>query len=277
MTTTTSTIPVTTADPAAENSIRMLLPHTWLQSRRLLTRWRRDPMTVVQTLAYPVAMLVMLDVVLGRQVTAFAGHDALYGTVPMVAVMSALLGSLAGTITLRRECEAGLPGRLWTLPVHRASALLSRSVAEAVRIAATTTVIVGIGMALGFRFHAGALAGALAALGFVAVPVMFGVGFAVLVTTVGLTWSNTGVVEAISLLCTLLLFFNPGFVPVSAYPGWIRPLVENQPMTAAVETMQAFSLGGPVAEPLVRTLTWSVVLIAGCAIPLVRRYRRALC
>lgn len=272
-TTTTQGIPVTTIVPAAENSIRMLLPHTWLQSGRLLTRWRRDPMTVVQTLAYPVAMLVMLDVVLGRQVTAFAGHDALYGTVPMVAVMSALLGSLAGTITLRRECEAGLPGRLWTLPVHRASALLSRSVAEAVRIAATTTVILAIGTALGFRFHAGALA----ALGFVAVPMIFGVAFAVLVTTIGLTWSNTGVVEAVSLLCTLLLFFNPGFVPVTAYPGWIRPLVENQPMTAAVETMQAFSLGGPVAEPLVRILAWSAVLIGGCAIPLVRRYRRALC
>lgn len=270
---TTTVISSSAPDRHIENSVRMLLPHTWFQAHRLLTRWRRDPMTVVQTLAYPVAMLVMLDVVLGRQVTAFAGHDALYGTVPMVAVMSALLGSIAGTVTLRRECEAGLPGRLWTLPVHRASALLSRSVAEAVRIAVTTTVIVIIGVGLGFRFHAGAGA----VIGFVAVPVIFGVGFAVLVTTVGLASSNAGVVEGISLLCTLLLFFNPGFVPVSAYPGWIRPLVENQPMTAAVETMQAFSLGGPVAEPLVRTLAWSALLIAGCAIPLVRRYRRALC
>ncbi|MFZ2527806.1 MAG: ABC transporter permease [Rhodococcus sp. (in: high G+C Gram-positive bacteria)] len=256
-----------------EDSVRVLVVHTWLQAQRLLTRWWRDPMTLVQTLAYPVAMLVMLDVVLGRQVTAFAGHDALYGTVPMVAVMSALLGSLAGAVTLRRECEAGLPGRLWTLPVHRASALLSRSVAEAVRITVTTTVIVAIGVVFGFRFHVGVAA----AFGFVVVPVILGVGFAVLVTTVGLSSSNTVVIEGISLLCTVLLFFNPGFVPVSAYPGWVRPVVENQPMTAAVTTMQAFSLGGPVTEPLVRTLVWSAGLICVCAVPLVRGYRRALC
>ncbi len=61
---TTTVISSSAPDRGIENSVRMLLPHTWLQAHRLLTRWRRDPMTVVQTLAYPVAMLVMLDVVL---------------------------------------------------------------------------------------------------------------------------------------------------------------------------------------------------------------------
>ncbi|EME65779.1 MULTISPECIES: ABC transporter permease [Rhodococcus] len=255
-----------------ENSVPALVRHTMLQAGRLLTRWRRDPMTVLQSLAYPVLLLLMLEAVLGRQVSAFAGQDALYGTVPMVVVMSALLGSLAGAVTLGRECEAGLPARLWVLPVHRASALASRFLAEAVRIAVTTVVVVAAGVVLGFRFHRGPLA----AIGFLAVPVLFGLAFAALVTAAAFMAAKTVVIESISLLCTLMLFFNPGFVPIGAYPEVLAPVIRNQPMTSAVETMQALALGGAVQGPLVRTVAWSVALVAVCAVPVIRGYRRAL-
>ncbi len=156
----------------------MLVPQTLVLAKRMLLRWSRDLSTVLQTLIVPILLLVTLDTVLGRQITSISGHDALYGSVPMVAVVATISGSSVGAIGLIRERTDGLLARLWVLPVHRASGLLSRFVAEAVRILVTSVVILVAGMALGFRFEQGWLA----ALAWLAVPVVFGLAFATLVT-----------------------------------------------------------------------------------------------
>ena len=183
---------------------------------------------------------------LGRQISAVTGHDALYGSVPMVAVVAAISGSSVGAIGLIRERADGLLARLWVLPVHRASGLLSRFVAEAVRILVTTVVILCAGLMLGFRFHQGWLA----ALAWLMVPVIFGLAFATLVTTVAFYSATTTLVEAIALVNALAMFFCTGFVPLEQYPHWIQPVVEHQPMTYAIEAMRGIVAGrsGPVAD-----------------------------
>ena len=123
----------------SENSPRVLVPQTLVLTKRLLLRWGRDLSTVLQTLIVPILLLVTVDTVLGRQITSITGHDALYGSVPMVAVVATISGSSVGALGLVRERADGLLARLWALPVHRASGLLSRFVAEAVRILVTSS------------------------------------------------------------------------------------------------------------------------------------------
>ncbi|NEW37068.1 ABC transporter permease, partial [Nocardia cyriacigeorgica] len=105
----------------------------------------QDPLTLMQSLLFPALLLVMLQTVLGRQITAFSGASALYGSVPMVALVGVMSGSLAGAITLGRERDAGLLARFWVLPVHRASGLAARIVAEGVRILTCTVVLFAVG------------------------------------------------------------------------------------------------------------------------------------
>ena len=176
-----------------------------------------------------------------------------------------------------RERADGLLARLWVLPVHRASGVLSRLAAEAVRVLVTTVVILCAGLVLGFRFQEGSLAG----LVWLMVPVVFGVAFATLVTTAAFysatrpTQPGTTLVEAIALACTLGVFFCTGFVPLEQYPRWIQPVVEHQPMSYAVEAMRGLSLGGPVAWPLTATLLWAGGIVALCVVPMVLGYRKA--
>ena len=81
--------------------------------------------------------------------------------------------------------------------------------------------------------------------------------------------------EIVSIVCTMLMFFNSGFVPVMAYPTWLQPIVANQPMSCAIDTMRALAIGGPVAEPFVKTLAWSLGTVAVFLVPAIRGYRRA--
>lgn len=254
-----------------ENSVPALLLHTVIQTRRLLLRWVRNPVALLETLIIPCLLLIMLDTVIGGQIRRFTGTDALDGSVPLAAIVGALSGAVASGILLGRERDAGLLARFWVLPVHRASGLASRILAEGCRILAGTLVIVLVGYALGFRFHEGPWA----AIAFVCIPVLFGVAFAAIVTAVAVFTAKSTLVEGITILTSLMMFFSTGFVPLLAYPRWIQPVVHNQPMSAAVDTMHALAAGGPVARPLALTLLWSVGAIVIFAVPAALGYRRA--
>ncbi len=248
-----------------------ILSQTMVQTQRLLTRWAHDPQTVIQALLLPVGFLIALDLVFGRPVSLVSGRSALYGTVPLAALIGAAFGSSAAAVSLMRERVDGLLARFWVLPIHRASGPLSRLAAEVVRILVTSIVVMVAGLLLGLQFHRGTVA----ALAWLLIPVAFGVAFAAVVTTMALHLVNTVVVESVGLIVMLLVFFCTGFVPLDQYPSWIQPLVEHQPMSYAVDAMRGLSLGGPVLAPVVGTLLWSTGIVAVCAAPIMSGYRKA--
>jgi ABC-2 type transport system permease protein len=257
--------------PDSENAPQLLVRNTLVLLQRLLLRLWRDPLTILQALLMPVLFLVVLNIVLGDTISSITGSDALYRSVPMVTLAGVVLGSSVGAIGLIRERGEGLLARLWVAPVHRASGLLSRIVAEAIRVLVTALVILAVGVLFGMRLERGLLAG----LAWLCVPVVFGLGIACLVTTVALFWASTTLVDAITLVNVLGILFCTGFVPLDQYPKWIQRVVEHQPMTYAVEAMRGLSLGGPVLSPVIGTLLWFCGTIAVCAVPMVYGYRRA--
>lgn len=258
-------------EPRHENSVRVLVPQTLVQTQRILLRWARDPTTALLALVLPICFLLTLNVVLGQQISQITGHSALYGTVPMNALAAAIHGSATGAIGLIGERTDGLLSRLWVLPVHRASGALSRIIAEVVRIVVTTLVILGVGVLLGFRFERGVLA----SLAWLVVPVIFGLAWASLITTVALYSAKTFLLEAVTLVHVLAVVFSTGFLPVDQYPRWIQPVVAHQPMSYAIEAMRGLSVGGPVQSPMIATLLWAIGIAAACAMPMVFGYRRA--
>ncbi|CAM3176912.1 peptide ABC transporter permease [Mycobacterium intermedium] len=255
----------------SESSLRRLIPQTLVQTRRILTRWGRDVVTVMEALILPVAFMLVLYIVLGKLIYAMTHDSALYSIVPLLALGGAVSGSAFVAIDLMREQSSGLLARLWVMPVHRASGPLSRILAEAVRILVTTGVMLGVGVLLGFRFRGGALA----TLMWLGVPVIFGMAFAALTTMVALFASKTLVVEAVELWQLLLIFFSTGLLPLDQYPRWIQPVVAHQPVSYAITAMRGLSAGGPVLAPMIATVLWSVGIAAACAVPIAIGYKRA--
>lgn len=219
----------------------------------------------------PVALLVTLNIVLGQGISDVTGESALYGSVPLIAMVGAMSGSMVGGISLMREHADGLLSRFWVVPIHRASGLLARLAADSVRIVMTTVVILCAALVLGFRFRQGVLH----AVVWLVTPVAFGLAFTVIVITLALHSAKTLVVEATELIWGMLMFFSTGFVPLDQYPRWLQPVVEHQPVSCAVEAMRGLSLGGPVLVPMVEMLLWSVGIVVVCAIPMAVGYRKA--
>lgn len=257
--------------PRRENATRVLVPQTLVQTQRILLRWARNPATVLLAVVLPVCFLWTLNIVLGQQVSRITGHSALYGTVPMNVLAAAINGSSVGAIGLIGERSDGLLSRLWVLPVHRASGVLSRILAELVRILVTTLAILAVGVILGFRFRQGVFA----SLAWLVVPLVFGVASAMLITMVALYSAKTFLLEAVTLVHVLFVVFSTGFLPVDQYPRWIQPVVAHQPMSYAIEAMRGLSVGGPVRSPMIATMLWVAGIAAVCLLPTVLGFRRA--
>ena len=238
---------------------------------RLLTGWRREPVVLVQAVIFPTFLLVVYKLVIGESIMKITGDNSLYGLVPMCAVVGALFGGIGTGVAIPDERESGLLSRLWVQPVHRASALAGRLLAESVRAFVGTVVITVVGVAMGLRF----VAGVPAALAFLLIPVVVVVGFSTLVVAVAVGSNGRNIVTALSTLCFVLLFFNSGMVPVDVFPGWLQPIVRAQPMSPAIETMRALAEGGPTLWPFLQTLAWTVGLVAVFGPLAVRGYRAA--
>ena len=238
---------------------------------RVLRRWGSDTATVAQSLLFPAGLLIALNIVLGDVIKAVTGHSALYGSVPLVSLIGATSGAIIVTVSLMRERDDGLLARLWVVPTNRASGLISRLIAEFIRIVAITAFVMCVGMLLGFRCTQGVPQ----ALAWLVMPAVFGVAFSAVVMTIGLYAANTIVPQATEVIAAVLMFFSTGFVPLDQFPKWLRPFVEHQPYSYVVDAMRGLALGGPVLKPVLGTLLWSAGIAAVIAVPLAIGYRKA--
>lgn len=257
--------------PGSQNAARLFVAQTLLQTNRLLTRWARDYITVIGAIVLPILFMVVLNIVLGNLAYVVTHDSGLYSIVPLIALGAAITGSTFVAIDLMRERSFGLLARLWVLPVHRASGLISRILANAIRTLVTTLVMLGTGVVLGFRFRQGLIP----SLMWISVPVILGIAIAAMVTTVALYTAQTVVVEGVELVQAIAIFFSTGLVPLNSYPGWIQPFVAYQPVSYAIAAMRGFAMGGPVLSPMIGMLVWTAGICVVCAVPLAIGYRRA--
>jgi ABC-2 type transport system permease protein len=256
----------------AESSIRAWTTQSVALARRQLAVLFRDRATVLQILFIPALTMVMFKVVLGDAIGSATGQDSAFGTVPLVILVSAMFGSLASGVRLNKERGTGLLARLYVLPINRAADLTSRLLCEVVRILVTTVLLLIAGLFIGFRFTQGPLA----VLGIFAIALMFGIAYSIFVLAVSVnTRPSVTLVPMLSLFSSLLMFFNSGFSPVDAYPTWLQPVVEHQPLTPAIDAMRAMASGGPIAANAISVVLWTVAIVAACAWPALRGYRRA--
>lgn len=238
---------------------------------RLLTHWRRAPTVPIQALLYPTFFLVTYKLLVGKSIVRITGTDSLYGLVPMCAVAGAMVGALGAGIAIIAERDSGLISQLWVLPVNRASALVGRLLAEAVRTLLGTALITAVGVGLGLRFEGGWLA----VIPFVLVPVLIVVIFSAAVIAIAVRSKSSALLVWLTVPAITLVFSSSGVTPVHMLPSWIRPLIPLQPMAPTIESMRALAQGGPALGPLLLSVVWAVGLGA-VVVPLaVRGYRAA--
>ena len=175
-------------------------------------------------------------------------------------------------LALAQDLQAGMIDRFRSLPMARSAFLAGRTVADLCRSTSALAVIVGLGVAVGFRFHntAGAC------LGGVALIVGFGYVLTWVYAAIGLAVKAPQTAQMAAILPMFVLFFaSSALVPVATMPGWLQPFARNQPATVTIDAVRALFEGGPVFHDLWQAVAWCAGILAVFLALSLSLYRRA--
>ncbi|MPZ21812.1 MAG: hypothetical protein GEV06_28610 [Luteitalea sp.] len=59
-------------------------------------------------------------------------------------------------------------------------------------------------------------------------------------------------------------------------PGWLEAFAKVNPVTRVIDATRRLMLGGPVAEPVFKSVIWLAVITAAFAPLAIARYRRRI-
>src|ERR671925_498626 len=137
----------------------------------------------------------------------------------------------------------------------------------------TETIMIGVGLAVGFRFHSSPLE-VVAGIGLM---LLFGYAFSWIFAYCGLTASSGESAQAIGFIVIFpITFVSSAFVPPDSMPSWLQPIADNNPFTTVVDAMRALWVDAPAGNDIWAAVLWSLGLIAVFAPLSVARYRRAV-
>ncbi|GGT27630.1 ABC transporter permease [Nonomuraea spiralis] len=240
-----------TPAPGAAPFPRMVLAQAGAEIRTML----RNGEQLLLTLIIPVLLLVgfslapLVDVGGGRRV------DFLVPGVLALAVMStAFTGQAIGTGFERRY---GVLKRLGATPLSRAGLMLAKTAAVVAVEVIQAVVIVGVGLALGWRPHGSFLAAAL-------LIVLGTAAFSGLGLLMAGTLRAEATLAGANLVYLVLLGAGGVVFPLSKFPEGARPFLELLPisaLTGGLRTVLAQGAALPVGPVLVLA-GWAVVTLA---------------
>ncbi|CAL9496130.1 ABC transporter permease [Streptomyces sp. Tu 3180] len=233
--------------------------------RRNLLHARRYPSLTLNLLLTPVILLLLFVYVFGNVMSAGinggTANRADYVAYLVPGILMMTIGGIAiGTaVSVAMDMTEGIVARFRTMAISRASVLIGHVAGSVIQALMALVVVLGVGLAIGFRPDASPLEW-LAAAGLLT---LVSVALIWLAVGMGLASPNAeGASNAAQPLMVLPLL-GSAFVPLDAMPGWFRWFAEYQPFSPFIETLRGLLMGtGIGTKNAVLTLVWCAALTA---------------
>jgi ABC-2 type transport system permease protein len=164
----------------------------------------------------------------------------------------------------------GIMDRFRSMDVRGAAVLGGHVFASAGRNLVATTLVLGVGFAIGFRPSA-SFVDWLAVLGLLLVAI---VALSWAAAAVGLLAKTPEAANGFTFFVMFLPYPSSAFVPVDSMPSWIHGFADNQPFTPLIESLRGFLLGTPVGNSPWIALAWCGGILAISVVATGRLFKR---
>jgi ABC-2 type transport system permease protein len=252
----------------------------WVLIKRSIARIRREPETLADVTFVPVIFILMFAYVFGGAIGLPGGgsyHEYLIGGMLGMGLAQTAPGVATALVT---DMSTGLIDRFRSLPMSRWAVLMARSVAELLTQMIGGVVVVGVGLAIGWRVHTGPADVAAA----FALALLFGYAFTWAGICLGMLLRSPEAAQQSGFIIFLpLTFISSAFVPTQGMPGWLQPVANWNPMSALAATSRhlfgnpnpaAAVHAWPMQHPELAVVAWSAAMLLVFAPLAVRLYRR---
>jgi ABC transporter DrrB family efflux protein len=257
---------------AQPSGLTLAVVSTGTITARNLRRLVRVPTLLVFATVQPVLFVLLFTYAFGGAINVPGVTRYIDYLLPAIIVLAIGFGASQTGVAIAEDLATGMIDRFRSLPIPGSAVLAGRVAADALRNLFVAGLMIAVGAAIGFRFHAGPGA----ALAAVAFAVSAGVAFSWLNLLIGLAVRDPESAGLAGLFPVIILFFtSSALVPVATMPGWLQAFARANPITVITGALRALCLGGPAARPVTEAAAWLVGLLAVTIPAAVARYRRA--
>jgi ABC-2 type transport system permease protein/oleandomycin transport system permease protein len=239
---------------------------------RNLHRLVRIPTLLAFATIQPVLFVLLFTYGFGGAIQTPGVENYIDYLLPGIFVLSLGFGASQTGVAIADDLSTGMIDRFRTLPMTRSAVLAGRTLADAVRNLFVIGLMIGLGYALGFRFHTGFGT----ALGVIGLALLVGLTFSWINVLIGLLVSDPESAGLAGLFPVIALIFTSStFVPIATMPGWLEAFAEVNPITVVVDALRALTLAAHASRDVWQALATIAVLLAITIPTAVHRYRRA--
>lgn len=274
-------VSASTAGAPEEDALRSALarterpPRASALSAALTFGWRgmlkvkHVPEQLLDVTVTPVMFTLLFIYLFGGAIAGSTGEYRDY-IMPGVLVVAVLFTTVYSGVALNTDLTRGVVDRFRTLPIWRPAPLFGALLGDSVRYLVASTVIVVVGLLLGWRPDGGAL-GVVAAVGLV---VVFSFGLSWAFTTMGLLMrSPNAVMNAGFMGIFPLTFMSNVYVDPETLPAGVEAFVNVNPVSLLVTATRGLVDNHASAGEILLVLGIAVGLTAVFAPLTTRLYR----
>jgi len=255
-----------TTRPPRASALSAALTFGW----RGMLKVKHVPEQLLDVTITPVMFVLMFTYLFGGAIAGSTGEYLDY-ILPGILVMSVLFTTVYSGIALNTDLTKGVVDRFRSLPIWSPAPLLGSVLGDTVRYVLAGTVIVVLGVILGYRPGAG-IGGVVAAMGLV---VVFAFALSWVFTTIGLLMrSPNAVMNAGFMGIFPLTFLSNVFVAPETLPAGLKAFVDANPISHLATASRGLMEGTVDGGDILVVLATAVLLTAVFAPLTVRLYRR---
>ena len=243
-----------TPRPPRASALSSALTFGW----RGMLKVKHVPEQLLDVTITPVMFVLMFTYLFGGAIAGSTGEYLDY-ILPGILVMSVLFTTVYSGVALNTDLTKGVVDRFRSLPTWRPAPLVGALLGDSVRYLVAGTVIIVLGVVLGFRPDEG-VPGVLAALG---LTILFAFALSWVFTTIGLLMrSPSAVMNAGFMGIFPLTFLSNVFVDPETLPSVLEAFVNVNPISFLADASRGLMQGGVDGTDIAVVLGTAAVLTA---------------
>jgi ABC-2 type transport system permease protein len=236
---------------------------------RGMLKVKHVPEQLLDVTITPVMFVVLFTYLFGGAISGSTGEYLDY-ILPGILVMSVLFTTVYSGVALNTDLTKGVVDRFRSLPIWRPAPLVGSLLGDSVRYVIAGTVIIVLGVILGYRPDAG-VGGAVAAL---ALVVLFAFGLSWVFTTLGLLLRTPNAVMNAGFMGIFpVTFLSNVFVEPDTLPSALEAFVEVNPISILATASRGLMEGNVEVGDIAIVLGVAAALTAVFAPLTTRLYR----
>ncbi len=252
--------------PRAASPFSNALAFGW----RAVLKFKHVPEQLFDLVMTPIMFTLLFTFVFGG---ALAGSPSEYLQVflPGILVQTVVFNSVYSGMGLSADLQKGLFDRFRSLPIWSLAPFAGLMVGDVIRHLIAATIILTIGLLLGYRPGAGVFG----VIGAFALLVAIGFGFGWIFMVLGLLVRTPTTVMTFGFTFVFpLVFASNIMVDPATMPGWLRAFVEVNPVSAMTTALRGLMGGGVTFGEIGMALLAPVLLTILLAPVVLLLYRR---